>query len=81
MTTTVLLNLGILAFVLMTGLGTCELDRRRFSLPLAIVAVVGARPIPAPGSHEPPLTAVDRRFRDTLDSRACARIVLPHRRP
>jgi len=42
MTTTVLLNLGILAFVLMTGLGTRELNRRRFSLPLAIVAVVGA---------------------------------------
>ena len=44
MTTTVLLlNLGILAFVLKTGLGTRELNRRRFTLPLAIVAVGGAR--------------------------------------
>ena len=43
MTTTVLLlNLGILAFVLGTGLGTRELNRRRFRLPLAVVAVVGA---------------------------------------
>jgi hypothetical protein len=37
-----LLSLGILAFVLKTGLGTRELDRRRFTLPLAVVAVVGA---------------------------------------
>jgi hypothetical protein len=42
MTTIVLLNLGILAFVLKTGLGTRELNRRRFTLPLALVAVVGA---------------------------------------
>jgi len=45
-----LLSLGILAFVLKTGLGTRELDRRRFTLPLAVVAVVGAlylRAIPA----------------------------------
>jgi len=43
MTTTVLLlNLGILAFVLGSGLGTRELNRRRFRLPLAVVAVVGA---------------------------------------
>lgn len=43
MTTTVLLlNLGILAFVLGTGLGTRELNRRRFRLSLAVVAVVGA---------------------------------------
>ena len=42
MTSTYLLSLGILAFVLKTGLGTRELDRRRFTLPLAVVAVVGA---------------------------------------
>jgi len=42
MTAIYLLSLGILAFVLKTGLGTRELDRRRFTLPLAIVAVVGA---------------------------------------
>lgn len=43
MTTTVLLlNLGILAFVLKTGLGVHELNRRRFTLPLGIAAVVGA---------------------------------------
>ena len=41
-TTVVLLNLGILAFVLRTGLGTRELNRRRFTLPIAIVAVVGS---------------------------------------
>jgi hypothetical protein len=42
MTTTILLiNLGILAFVLRTGLGTRELNRRRFTLPVAIVAAVG----------------------------------------
>jgi len=40
-TTVLLLNLGILAFVLRTGLGTRELNRRRFTLPIAIVAVVG----------------------------------------
>ena len=42
MTATYLLNLGILALVLKTGLGTRELSRRRFTLPLVIVAVVGA---------------------------------------
>ena len=42
MTAIYLLSLGILAFVLKTGLGTRELNRRRFTLPLAIVAVVGA---------------------------------------
>jgi hypothetical protein len=42
MTAIYLLSLGILAFVLKTALGTRELDRRRFTLPLAIVAVVGA---------------------------------------
>jgi hypothetical protein len=50
MTAICLLSLGILAFVLKTGLGTRELNRRRFTLPLAIVAVVGAlypRAIPA----------------------------------
>ena len=50
MTAIYLLSLGILAFVLKTGLGTRELNRRRFTLPLAIVAVVGAlylRAIPA----------------------------------
>jgi hypothetical protein len=41
MTSIYLLSLGILAFVLKTGLGTRELNRRRFTLPLAIVAVVG----------------------------------------
>jgi hypothetical protein len=42
MTTTVLpLNLGILALVPKTGLGTHELNRRRFTLPVDI-AVVGA---------------------------------------
>ena len=41
MTSTYLLSLGILAFVLKTGLGTRELSRRRFTLPLAIIAVVG----------------------------------------
>jgi hypothetical protein len=41
MTTIYLLSLGILAFVLKTGLGTRELNRRRFTLPLAIVAVAG----------------------------------------
>jgi hypothetical protein len=41
MTTIYLLNLGILAFVLRTGLGTRELNRRRFTLPLALVGVVG----------------------------------------
>jgi hypothetical protein len=41
MTTVYVLNLGILAFVLKTGLGTRELGRRRFIQPLAIVAVVG----------------------------------------
>jgi len=41
MTSIYLLSLGILAFVLKTGLGTRELSRRRFTLPLAIVAVVG----------------------------------------
>ena len=40
-TTDLLLNLGILAFVLVTGLGTRELNRRRFRLPLAVVALVG----------------------------------------
>ena len=40
-TTDLLLNLGILAFVLVTGLGTRELNRRRFCLPLAVVALVG----------------------------------------
>jgi len=42
MTAIYLLSLGILAFVLKTGLGTRELDRRRFTLPLAVVAIVGA---------------------------------------
>lgn len=41
-TTDLLVNLGILAFVLGTGLGTRELNRRRFRLPLIVVAVVGA---------------------------------------
>jgi len=41
MTAIYLLSLGILAFVLKTGLGTRELNRRRFTLPLAVVAVVG----------------------------------------
>jgi hypothetical protein len=50
MTAIYLLSLGILAFVLKTGLGTRELSRRRFTLPLAIVAVAGVlylRAIPA----------------------------------
>jgi hypothetical protein len=50
MTATYLLSLGILAFVLKTGLGTRELDRRRFTLPLAVVAVAGSlflRSVPA----------------------------------
>jgi hypothetical protein len=42
MTAIYLLSLGMLALVLKTGLGTRELNRRRFTLPLAIVAVVGA---------------------------------------
>jgi hypothetical protein len=41
MTAIYLLSLGILAFVLKTGLGTRELDRRRFTLPLAVVTVAG----------------------------------------
>jgi hypothetical protein len=39
-TSVLLLNLGILAFVLRTGLGTRPLTRRRYTLPFAIVAAV-----------------------------------------
>jgi hypothetical protein len=48
-----LLNLGILAFVLRTGLGTRPLTRRRFTLPIAIVAAVGftfLRTVPTSGN-------------------------------
>jgi hypothetical protein len=48
-----LLNFGILAFVLRTGLGTRRLTRRRFTLPIAIVAVVGLtflRTVPTAGN-------------------------------
>ena len=40
--TVLLLNLGILIFVLRTGLGTRAVNRRRFTLPVAIVAVVAS---------------------------------------
>lgn len=49
----VLLNLGVLAFVLVSGLGTRPLNRRRFRLPIAIVAVVGLiflRNVPTAGN-------------------------------
>jgi ABC-type sugar transport system permease subunit len=52
-TSELLLNVGILAFVLRTGLGTRPLTRRRFTLPMAIVAVVALtflRTIPTAGN-------------------------------
>jgi hypothetical protein len=58
--TELLLNLGILAFVLRTGLGTRPLTRRRFTLPIAIVAAVGftfLRTVPTSG-HDVSLDVV-----------------------
>jgi hypothetical protein len=52
-TSELLLNVAILAFVLRTGLGTKPLTRRRFTLPLAVVAVVAfafLRTIPTAGN-------------------------------
>ncbi len=52
-TSELLLNLGILAFVLLTGLGTRALTRRRYTLPIVIVAVVAVvflRTIPTSGN-------------------------------
>ena len=48
-----LLNLGVLAFVLGTGLGTRALTRRRFRLPIALVVIVGViflRSVPTTGN-------------------------------
>jgi hypothetical protein len=48
-----LLNLGVLAFVLISGLGTRPLNGRRFRLPIAIVVVVGLiflRNVPTSGN-------------------------------
>jgi hypothetical protein len=48
-----LLNLGVLAFVLVSGLGTRPLNRRRFRIPIAIVAIVGLiflRNVPTAGN-------------------------------
>jgi hypothetical protein len=48
-----LLNLGILVFVFRTGLGTRPLTRKRFTLPLVIVAVVAftfLRTLPTAGN-------------------------------
>lgn len=52
-TAELLLNLGVLAFVLGSGLGTRPLTRRRFRLPIAIVVVVGfifLRSVPTAGN-------------------------------
>lgn len=48
-----LLNLGVLAFVLGSGLGTRALTRRRFRLPIALVLTVGfifLRTVPTAGN-------------------------------
>ena len=48
-----LLNLGVLAFVLASGLGTRPLNRRRFRLPIAIVVIIGIvflRTVPTVGN-------------------------------
>jgi hypothetical protein len=48
-----LLNLGILVFVLASGLGTRALTRRRFRLPIVVVLVVGIiflRSVPMAGN-------------------------------
>ena len=48
-----LLNLGVLAFVLGSGLGTRALTRRRFRLPILLVVVVGIiflRSVPTAGN-------------------------------
>ncbi len=48
-----LLNLGVLAFVLATGLGNRALTRRRFRLPILLVVVVGIiflRSVPTAGN-------------------------------
>ncbi len=48
-----LLNLGVLAFVLASGLGTRALNRSRFRLPIAIVLVIGLiflRTVPTVGN-------------------------------
>jgi len=48
-----LLNLGVLVFVLVSGLGTRPLTRRRFRLPIAIVVAVGfifLRTVPTAGN-------------------------------
>jgi hypothetical protein len=48
-----LLNLGVLAFVLGTGLGTRALTRRRFRLPILLVVIVGfifLRSVPTTGN-------------------------------
>lgn len=48
-----LLNLGVLAFVLVSGLGTRALTRRRFRLPIVIVVAVGfifLRTVPTSGN-------------------------------
>jgi hypothetical protein len=48
-----LLNLGVLAFVLVSGLGTRPLTRRRFRLPIVVVVVVGLiflRAVPTAGN-------------------------------
>jgi hypothetical protein len=47
------LNLGVLAFVLVNGLGTKALTRRRFRLPIALVVTVGfifLRAVPTAGN-------------------------------
>jgi hypothetical protein len=52
-TTQYLLNAGLLAFVLWANLGTRAVDRRRFTLPLLLVAVAAGvflRDVPTAGS-------------------------------
>lgn len=52
-----LLNLGLLAFILHTNLGTRVVTRRRFTLPVLLVAVAGyafLRNMPT-GGHDPQL--------------------------
>jgi hypothetical protein len=48
-----LLNIGVLAFVLASGLGTRALTRRRFRLPIVLVVIVGfifLRSVPTAGN-------------------------------